>query len=154
MTYFLFNLLHAHIKVLIVCFTSVHSHSWPHWPQDSGVNFLVTFTCCHFGNPHTPHYLMSTCLLSLLTTLTTKKWYIFSFDLLQAHIKILIACFTSAQSNSWPHWPQGGALNFFVTFLCYHPVNPHWPHYLSSTCSLSFLTTLTTKWWYFIWFNP
>ena len=97
-------------------------------------------------NPHTPHYLMSTCLLSLLTTLTTKKWHVFSFDPLQAHIKILIACFTSAQSNSWPHWPQGGAVNFFVTFLWCHLVNPHWPYYLISTCTLSFLITLTTKW--------
>ena len=209
-----------YIKVPKVCFTSAQCHSWPHWPQRDSVKLIITFHCCHQGNPHyllstclhslltalttekwhifrfircKPtmrfsscashllkvilghidhrvvvwmflslssvailanhiHYLMSTCLLSLLTTLTTKKLHIFLFDPLQAHIKVIISSFTSAQSNSWPHWPQGDALNFFVTFLCYHPVNPHWPHYLSSTCSLSFLTTLTTKWWCFILF--
>ena len=96
MTHTSFNPLHTYIEVLIVCFTSAQSQSWPHWPQGGGVNFFVTLLCCHLGKPHTPHYLISTCLLSLLTTLTTKKWHVFSFDPLQAHIKVLIACFTSA----------------------------------------------------------
>ena len=87
MTHFPFHPLQTHNEVLIVClcFTSAQSHSWPHWPQGDGVNVFVTFLCCHLGKPHTPHYLMSTCLLSLLTTLTTKKWHIFVWSPASPH---------------------------------------------------------------------
>ena len=53
MTHFPFHPLQTHNEVLIVCFTSAQSHSWPHRPQGGGVNVFVTFLCCHLGKPHT-----------------------------------------------------------------------------------------------------
>ena len=32
-------------------------------------------------------------------------------------LKILKLCFTTAQSHSWPHWPQSNGVNFFSNFF-------------------------------------